>query len=283
MVAVLCALLASVPVCPEMLATTLIARNSGWAGRQWMSDTTRYYSSHDTIRLTSYYSIYPPAEVHEHGWAGFDLSPLPESATIVDARFRFFLYETTYAPPGCLLRVMDHVSPNAESLYNLILAGLPASDGIGTGFGWNELALDAGGRAALQPCLAAGVVDIGIECIGNWGDGVFYGTAAPDSLKPRLVLDYSVGIADAAGASPPWLVHLSPIPCRGRLEVSVSGSIKTDGVWSVRDATGRVVRRGSLPGGTSRLVIDLGSEPVGVYTIQLDAQGFRCRGRVVKL
>jgi hypothetical protein len=94
----------------------------------------------------------------------------------------------------------------------------------------------------------------------------------------------AVGIADCnrwRDAGPALTV--TPNPTSGRLDVRIAGLGTVGGVWTVRDVTGRAVRGGSVVAGAGRFTVDMSAEPSGVYVIELEVNGKRHRGRIVKL
>lgn len=281
MTAALCLLFASVLVVPDTFGTVLVATGSGHVGYTETADTIYYSAGQGPIHLTSWDYVYPRTSVRVHGWAGFDLSPLPDSATIVSARFRFFQAESVSSPPGCRLNWLDHRHASPESLFGLVTGGPGVTGVLWTDTGWNELVLDPAGLALVQSRLESNVAEFGIPCLYLWRDAEFHGANGPESLRPRLVVDYAVGVAERAGPVAQPGMSVVPSPCCGRCELRF-GADPAGGVWAVRDATGRVVRRGSMSGSAGRLALDLGALPAGVYAVEFAAPSVRFRGRVVR-
>lgn len=259
----LCLLLAATPALPDTFGTVLVASGSGSVGYTETADTTIYVLTSGTIHLVAWDYVYPRTEVWEHGWLRFDLESLPDSAEVFSARLRFFQSESATNPPACQLTWLPRWHSNPESLFSLVTEGVEASGTIFTDTGWNELALDSVGVALLNSRLVANIAEFGLACRWLWRHADYHGVDAPDSLRPRLVVDYSVGVAEPAGAQArpgDWAVAS---PCAGRLR------LRAEGEWRIRDAGGRVVLRGVAAG---RAEVDLSALPAGVYTVE-------CRGR----
>jgi hypothetical protein len=93
-----------------------------------------------------------------------------------------------------------------------------------------------------------------------------------------------VGISEQAEQARRWSpLRVHPNPTGSEIVVCPDNVGQHRGLWTVRDVAGRVVRSGSMAAGTERLTLDMTAEPAGVYVIELEVNGKRHRGRVVKL
>jgi hypothetical protein len=94
----------------------------------------------------------------------------------------------------------------------------------------------------------------------------------------------AVGVTEPRVFRPPrWALNCQPNPTRGRIAWGLAGLNSARGTWTLRDVTGRSVRQGSVAAGVGRLVLDLTSEPTGVYIVELEVARLIHRARVVKL
>jgi hypothetical protein len=177
----------------------------------------------------------PHAEVRVLGWARFGLGRIPDNASVTGVDFCMYQYWSLSFLHRTVeqARLVRNVEEPAETLYNDITSGTPISDWDTCYDGWDVIALDSGGCAAVESCLAQGYIDLGLgwkEYLGN-----AYGYDAPSDLKAYLRIDFtsSLDICDMVAQD----AYLSTFPCRATEAETVSFRVACQGENSSANVT----------------------------------------------
>ena len=129
-------------------------------------------------------------------WAKFDLSPIPDGATLTTAYFWYYCYSTG-GQPSTYVRLLtsDPGIATAVTLWNEITTGTMVTGFYGHGQGWQVRALNATGVAAVQSRLRDDWIALGLhewETNNNiWGMAYGFGGGPGMEYKPYISVTYS--------------------------------------------------------------------------------------------
>jgi hypothetical protein len=163
--------------------------------------------------------------VSKHGWARFDISELPDDATVTGVDL--LLYQYYYGGGSGLqmrARLVQDANASAWDLYGYVVSGTAISDWFypPNGWcGWLSLPLYGLANAAVESCLTQGYIDIGIQSYAPYSSvGSAYGYTAPSNLKAHLRISFTS--PSVVGNMVALDCHLSAFPCRTNEAETVS-------------------------------------------------------------
>lgn len=133
-------------------------------------------------------------------WAKFDLSIIPDNATIDAAYFNYYCYEIGQMPTTDItLLVTDPVTASGSTIYNEVLSGAQVSGLYAHGPGWQFRELNSTGIAAVQARLSTNWIALGVreqERNNNaWGYAYGFGGGPGGQYKPYLSVDFTMPAA----------------------------------------------------------------------------------------
>ncbi|MFO7650596.1 MAG: T9SS type A sorting domain-containing protein [bacterium] len=134
------------------------------------------------------YSALNGTHVYCTGLARFDISAIPDSASIISVTLRYHQYSRTYSPRGDILLVED-ITASAESVAAQLGRSVEVSPASAHVDGWNSRSLNQNGLRALESLLTRGFVDLAIVS----GDaGSAHGYSTPRDVRPHLIVQYEL-------------------------------------------------------------------------------------------
>jgi hypothetical protein len=252
---------------PDTLETELHAAGSGAVWKYTESGVTRYYFEAGDLRYGQWYNVYPPVQGNEHGTATFDLSPIPDTARVTAAEFGFFQYsDDTAGTPPCDLRGFDYTGQEPESLFAAVESGTVVAPEREAFHGWNRVPLNDVGVQSVQARLLGNSLHVAIR-ENAWGKlGYAFGTPAPESLRPYLLVSYlPTGVEESLKPQAARrTLRISPNPCRRSAVLHLTtGPLDHSTTLLIYDASGRIAL--SQPVRASSFILRTSSLPSGVY------------------
>ena len=205
----------------------------------------------------------------ERGFARYDVSSIPDGATVTSASVHYYVYWDTLNTPAeiRLLAVEPHPDSEdqAQEVYAAIGAGTRVATVDSTFAGWNEVSLNEDAyRAIEQATMTTEWFGLGWLYPGTDSADAMARGWRSDSLKTHLVVSYEMtGLQEVnPGAQRPRILS-APNPAMSgwtRLEGIAPGTVR------LRDVSGRLVsvRQSTEPGGAR---LDLAGVPSGLYFI----------------
>jgi hypothetical protein len=230
---------------------------------------------------------------NERGFARYDLTPIPDGATVTSAVVHYFVYWDTLSTRTDIRLLEVEPRPDSEDqaqeVYEAIAAGVLVAQRESTDAGWNSVELSSDGcRAIEQKLVTTDWLGLGWVYPGtDSADAVARGWRQ-DSTKTYVTVTYEmVGVGERAPLPPrkPAVLNVVPNPARdGRVRVSFGTRPELPGnpVMSlcVLDVSGRT-RQSAVCSSESDIALDLRSLPPGVYTIEVGQGNLRISRRLV--
>ena len=184
------AVLATASAAVSDTSCRIVANHSGSVWHtDWGSGNNSYSLDSGDVEYCYWVSIYPYEVVLGAGYVGFDLADIPDKAQIQAATIFFYQYYDTFTTPRVTPVVIDHRQWTAESVW-AALRGPAVGAEVTCQPGWSQAAFDPTGLSVLKASLPPDSVFFGLTCGGNVSEGIAYGCAAPESLRPYLRVDY---------------------------------------------------------------------------------------------
>jgi len=215
---------------------------------------------------------------NERGFARYDVSPIPDRATVTSAVVHYFVYWDTLDAPAeiHLLTVEPHPDSEeqAQEIYAAIATGTVVATVEVTSAGWNDIALyDDACRAIEQASVTTDWFGLGWLYPGaDSADAAARGWRS-DSLKTYLTVSYELtGVGEALReASPVPRFTIAPNPSSGEVALIRCDATTAGGVLSIYDAGGRRVHRQVLDAvrSASCVTLRLAGLAPGVYSVEL--------------
>jgi hypothetical protein len=213
-------------------------------------------NSTTTIRYGDIRYGYENASVSWNGFAGFDMSGVPDSATLVSVRLCYYQYGHPWNQlPLTNVVYVESFPSSPHELYMAIRNGSPLDDPMTTPGGWVRRALTAAAVTLVDSCRKTGEpVCLGVRDAGSF-NGVAYGMGDWSPERPFLDVEYTtnVGFRDVAARS------LAPSVPFFRVgdSLRVAGWLKSIGSSAAYDVPVRFYRGGT----TYDSVVVSGIEP----------------------
>jgi hypothetical protein len=130
---------------------------------------------------------------HAHGFAGFDVGEIPDSAVLLAVRFCHYQYAVngTQSVHTTVVAV-PHFPAQDDSLHWLIEYGMPISGTASSTNGWNRRDLTADATAIVDSCRRTKErVCLGLREEYDWGEGTSFGMGGWSPERVFLELDYT--------------------------------------------------------------------------------------------
>lgn len=167
-----------------------------WTGNVRFENSTYYKYSGDL------YFRGGNAASHDRrqAWVKFDLTQVPDNATITAAYVGYYCYAVGEMPTTALrLVVSDPVNASAYVLYNEICSGTQIGPDYAHGEGWQFRQLNSSGVSAVQSRLVDNWIAVGVHNGSNnrnaWGYAYGFSGGPGGQYRPYLSLDFSVPAA----------------------------------------------------------------------------------------
>ncbi|MEN8224640.1 MAG: T9SS type A sorting domain-containing protein [Bacteroidota bacterium] len=206
----------------------------------------------------------------EAGWMKFDISSVPDGATINNITLFGFIYDTRWPEWSITPLTKDPVTGSAAELWNEIQAG----SGIGPAYLYNEESVSfSSGWHAWELGISA-IADFTNAVSQDWFALGFYNMAGnqyfpvkmhgwDENNIPYIVVDYEDDVAIKENAPP--VLTVFPNPAKDVVNIEAASIIKTIGIYN---QTGQLIATEQLM--DKQKQINVSQYDPGIYLLRIE-------------